>query len=75
MEGLEELHNNILYYLAIIMFSVMWTVGSIVKNYTAKKSLIAHKYLNHGTLVKNISLYNVYVDYNKCKIYYTIFYI
>jgi cytochrome c oxidase subunit 2 len=75
MEGLEELHNNILYYLAIIIFAVTWIAVSIVKNYTAKKSLIAHKYLNHGTLVKNISLYNVYVDYNKCKIYYTIFYI
>jgi len=43
------------------MFAVTWIAVSIVKNYTAKKSLIAHKYLNHGTLVKNISLYNVYV--------------
>jgi len=54
MEGLEELHNNILYYLAIIMFAVTWMAISIVKNYTSKKSRIAHKYLNHGTLVELI---------------------
>jgi len=54
MEGIEELHNNILYYLAIIMFAVTWIAVSIVKNYRANKSRIAHKYLNHGTLVELI---------------------
>ena len=54
MEGLEELHNNILYYLAIIMFAVTWMAVSIVKNYTSRKAVIAHKYLNHGTLVELI---------------------
>ena len=54
MEGIEELHNNILYYLAIIMFAVSWMAISIVKTYTSKKSPIAHKYLNHGTLVELI---------------------
>jgi cytochrome c oxidase subunit 2 len=54
MEGIEELHNNILYYLAIILFAVTWIAVSIVRNYTSKKSLIAHKYLNHGTLIELI---------------------
>ena len=54
MEGIEELHNNILFYLAIIMFAVTWIAVSIVKNYRANKSRIAHKYLTHGTLVELI---------------------
>jgi cytochrome c oxidase subunit 2 len=54
MEGIEELHNNILFYLAIIMFAVTWIAVSIVKNYTASKARISHKYLTHGTLVELI---------------------
>jgi cytochrome c oxidase subunit 2 len=52
MEGLEELHNNIMFYLAIILFSVTWILVSIVLNYS--KSYISNKYLNHGTLVELI---------------------
>ena len=52
MEALEELHNNIMFYLAIIMFSVTWIFISIILNYT--KSRISNKYMNHGTLVELI---------------------
>ena len=52
MEALEELHNNIFFYLAIIMFAVTWIFVSIILNYT--KSRIANKYMNHGTLVELI---------------------
>jgi heme/copper-type cytochrome/quinol oxidase subunit 2 len=52
MEALEELHNNIMFYLAIIMFAVTWIFVSIVINYT--KSRISNKYMNHGTLVELI---------------------
>ena len=52
MEALEELHNNIMFYLAIIMFSVTWIFVSIILNYT--KSRISNKYMNHGTLVELI---------------------
>ena len=54
MEGIEELHNNILYYLFIIMFAVTWVTISIIRQYLYKKSPISHKYLNHGTLVELI---------------------
>ena len=30
MEGLEELHNNIMFYLAIILFAVSWMMISII---------------------------------------------
>jgi hypothetical protein len=50
MEGLVELHNNIMFYLAIILFGVGWILASIVRTYTADKSPISHKYLNHGKM-------------------------
>jgi len=50
MEGLVELHDNIMYYLVIILFGVGWILLSIVKNYISTKSPISHKYLNHGII-------------------------
>jgi len=37
MEGLVELHNNIMFYLVIILFGVAWIILSIVRNYNYKK--------------------------------------
>jgi ubiquinol-cytochrome c reductase cytochrome b subunit len=54
MEGLVELHDNILFYLVIILFGVGWILLSIVKNYVSTESPITHKYLNHGTLIELI---------------------
>ena len=54
MEGLVELHDNILFYLVIILFGVAWMLVSIIKNYTNQESPISHKYLNHGTLIELI---------------------
>ena len=33
MEALIELHDNIMYFLIIILFSVGWILFSIIKNY------------------------------------------
>ena len=54
MEGLVELHDNIMYYLIIILFAVGWILLSITRNYVENKSPISHKYLNHGTLIELI---------------------
>ena len=54
MEGLVELHDNILFYLVIILFGVGWLLISIVKSYSNTESPISHKYLSHGTLVELI---------------------
>ena len=51
---LLELHDNIMFYLVIILFSVGWIMISIVRNYNNVKSPISHKYLNHGTLIELI---------------------
>ncbi len=37
-EGLIELHNNILYYLVLILFGVAWVLFSIVYNFIEKKA-------------------------------------
>ena len=54
MEALVELHDNILFYLVIILFGVGWLLISIVKNYTNTEAPISHKYLSHGTLIELI---------------------
>ena len=52
MEALVELHDNIMFYLVIILFAVGWILVSILRNYV--KNRISNKYLNHGTLVELI---------------------
>jgi cytochrome c oxidase subunit II len=54
MEGLVELHDNIMFYLVIILFGVAWILISIIRNFINVKSPISHKYLNHGTLIELI---------------------
>ena len=54
MEALVELHNNIMFYLFVILFSVAWIMLSIIRNYFYKKSPISNKYSNHGTLIELI---------------------
>ena len=54
MEGLVELHDNIMFYLVIILFGVGWIMASIVWNYNNTVSPISHRYLNHGTLIELI---------------------
>ena len=52
MEGLEELHNNIMFYLAITLFALTWIILSIILNY--RKAKISNKYVNHGILIELI---------------------
>ena len=54
MEALVELHDNILFYLVIILFGVGWLLISIVKNYSNTEAPISHKYQSHGTLIELI---------------------
>ena len=64
MEGLIELHDNIMFYLVLILFSVGWILFSIVKNFINTKALMSHKYLNHGKNVpiqKCFKFNNIYI--------------
>ena len=52
MEALVELHNNIMFYLVIILFGVGWILLSIIRNYVSSNNPISNKYLNHGTFIE-----------------------
>jgi cytochrome c oxidase subunit II len=54
MEAIVELHNNIMFYLFIILFAVGWIIISIIENYNDANNKISNKYLNHGTLIELI---------------------
>jgi len=54
MEGLVELHDNIMFYLVIILFAVGWILLSVVRTFNHKVSPISYKYTNHGTLIELI---------------------
>jgi len=54
MEALIELHNNIMFYLFAILFSVGWIILSVIRNYVYPYNKISNKYLNHGTLIELI---------------------
>ena len=54
MEALVELHDNIMFYLVIILFAVGWILGSAIINYVNTRTKISNKYLNHGTLIELI---------------------
>lgn len=73
MEGLVELHDNIMYYLVIILFSVGWVLFSIIRNFAAKRSPISHKYLNHG---KHVPIQkcskNSHINFNLIRTYSTL---
>lgn len=69
MEALIELHDNIMFYLVIILFGVAWILLSIVRNYVQNKSPISNKYLNHGKCVPAQKLFN-----KKCLLYHKRYY-
>jgi Cytochrome C oxidase subunit II, transmembrane domain/GIY-YIG catalytic domain/NUMOD3 motif len=63
MEGIEELHNSIMFYLAIILFTVTWIMITTIHTFVSSKSIISHKYMNHGK----------FVPIQKCSILNTLF--
>ena len=54
MEGLVELHDNIFFYLVIILFAVGWILVSIARTYSNLESPVSHKNVSHGTLIELI---------------------
>ena len=54
MEGLLELHDNIIFYLVIVLFAVTWVLMSVIKTDARLISRFSHKSLSHGTLVELI---------------------
>jgi group I intron endonuclease len=48
MEGIVELHDQILFYLIIILIFITWILSSIFYQYSSSKNLLKYKYENHG---------------------------
>lgn len=53
-EGIVELHDQIMFYLVIILFGVSWILYSVILNFGYSKNKIVYKYHNHGTLIELI---------------------
>ena len=49
MEGLIELHDNVMYYLVLILFAVGWVLFSIMWNFVG--AYMSHKYLYVTTCI------------------------
>lgn len=54
MEALVELHDNIMFYLVIVLYAVGWMLISIIVKFAVTKSAITNKYVSHGTMVELI---------------------
>lgn len=52
MEGVIELHNNIMFYLILILVLISYILYSIIYNYS--NNAIVYKYMNHGQLIEII---------------------
>jgi len=52
MEALVELHNYIMYFLAVVLVAVLWIMGSSIYNFVGEK--FSHTYIVHGTLIELI---------------------
>ena len=66
-EGILRIHNEIIYYLIIILVSICWIIVSIIIRYNQSNNKFQYKYLNHGTIVPTRKCSKF-----KCKIYTTI---
>ena len=54
MTGIVDLHNDVFYYLTVILLGVSWILGLIIYYFNKNNSPIAHKYWTHGTLIELI---------------------
>nr|YP_010248546.1 cytochrome c oxidase subunit 2 [Pneumocystis oryctolagi]QTK22310.1 cytochrome c oxidase subunit 2 [Pneumocystis oryctolagi] len=51
-EGIIELHDQVLFYLLIILVGVFWILFSTLYRFQSTNTEIVHKYHNHNTLVE-----------------------
>ena len=54
LTGIIDLHNNIFFFMTLILLAVIWVMSSIVYLFNSKNTKIIHKYWNHGTLIELI---------------------
>ena len=47
-EGIIELHDQIMFYLIVILLGVAWMLSSTIRKFNSYHNQIVHKYHNHG---------------------------
>ena len=47
-EGIIELHDQVMFYLIVILLGVGWMLSSTIRKFNSYHNQIVHKYLNHG---------------------------
>lgn len=50
MEGIVELHDQVLFYLIVILVFLSWILSTILYQYSSSKGILRYKYENHGTM-------------------------
>jgi len=53
-EGIVELHDQIMFYLVVILVGVTWVLCSVMVNFSSNNNKIVYKYHNHGTVIELI---------------------
>ena len=54
LTGITELHNNIFFFLILILLGVFWILGSIIYLFNSHGPRFVHRYWNHGTAIELI---------------------
>lgn len=49
--GISDLHDNIIYYLVLILLGVMWVLSMVFFVFKSTSNSLVYKYLSHGTLM------------------------
>ena len=50
--GISDLHDNVFFFLILILLGVVWVLGVILFIFNEKKNVLVLKYLTHGTIVE-----------------------
>jgi cytochrome c oxidase subunit 2 len=53
-DGIVDLHDQIMFYLVIIVIGVSWMLGIIILKFNTTKNPIVYKYFTHGTVIELI---------------------
>ena len=57
--GIFDLHDNIFFYLVLILIGVMWVLGGVLLVFNSTSNSLVYKNLSHGTL-KCLHFNNIY---------------
>ncbi len=52
MTGIVDLHNDVFFYLTLILLGVAWILGIVIFYFNKNYSPMSHKYWTHGTVIE-----------------------